>query len=262
MEKGWSELAHICPVNIDRLIAHGKDFDVNLPSKVTRDNLDKSKENLFLARSSLDSMIATLIQILYDKDILKEQEDKILFAWLIDNFGRFMKRLDDQETNIITKHDSVQEVGTLGIAKVSSYAKVLRTAADAIIYESLLKAITEYDRFVPTEKIKKEPRIFFYMLFQILHITLSVMGGLTRESSGQQSKRGMVQNIPTSWQSLMTPQGQEVIKEAYKEDTGIDIDKFGGILDDLEDDLDEEEREVEEEIDGDDSTEDNEEFIQ
>ena len=56
---------------------------------------------------------------------------------------------------------------------------------------------------------------------------------ITREKTGI-SKKGIVQTIPTSWQSLMGGPGQKIIKEGYKEDTGIDVADFEEELETLE----------------------------
>lgn len=236
----WSDLEGKCPMNIERIIKYYKSFQSYLPTRITLNNLNQSKESLFNARSSLDSMITSLIQMLYDKELLQEETDKVLFAWLVDNLGRFMKRLDEQEEHLIVKFDEPTSESRVGISRLSSYMKILRTASDSLIFESLLKATKEYIEIEETENIKKEPRTFLYILFQVLQITLSILGGLAREKTSV-GKKGMIHNIPLSWQSLMSKPGQEVIKEGYKEDTGIDVSKFEDLeLLNTEEDLDEE----------------------
>ncbi len=237
-DKYWSELNYRCPIDLDRIAEYSREFDSNIPNSITLENLDKCKESVLNARAKLDSMITTLIQLLYDNNILNKSEDKIVYAWLIDNMGRYMKRLDDEEFNLVVKLDGpTKEDSEVGISRVSTYSKILKIASDTLIYESLLKATNEYN-----ELKEKLPRKFLYILFQILSITLSIMGGLTREKSGGITKRGMVQTIPTTWQSLMTNKGQEIIKEGYKQDTGINIDDFHEDLKDLsfEEDLEDE----------------------
>jgi len=224
VNKSWSELSHSCPIDISRIEIYAKQFESLLPSKIKKENIDKAKEMVLTARGCFDSMITSLIQILYDRDILKETEDKILFAWLTDNLGRFLKRMDDLEFDLMIKDDEVNG-GSVGISKIASYINLLRTSADSLIYESLLKATNEWKNIKETEEIKKDKRTFLYILFQILHVTLSILGGLTREKTGL-TKRGIVQSIPTTWQSLMSPAGQKIIREGYEKDTGIDLSEF------------------------------------
>lgn len=221
----WSDLQGKCPLNLDRIIRYSKSFESYLPTKITLNNLNQSKEDLFNARSCLDSMINSLIQMLYDKEIFKEETDRILFAWLVDNLGRFMKRLDEQEEHLIVKFDEPTKESRVGISRLSSYMKLLKTASDSLIFESLLKSTKEYENIKETDKIKKEPRTFLYILFLVLQVSLSVFGGLTREKTGL-SKKGMIHSIPLSYPSLMSEKGQEIIKGGYKEDTGIDIKDF------------------------------------
>lgn len=238
INKSWSQLENDCPINIERIIAHAKECESFIPNKVNLTNLDKAKEDVLTARGSFDATITTLVQILHDREILKKGEDKILFAWLVDNLGRYLKKLDDEEFNLIIKLDGPGDESEVGISRVSSYSKILKTALDSLIYESLLKSTKEYNDFEETDEIKKDKKAFLYILFQVLQVTLSIMGGLTRDKTGM-SKRGIVNTIPTSWQSLMSEQGANMVKEGYKEETGVDIDKFDKkSLDFLDGDLD------------------------
>jgi len=221
----WVELEANCPINISRIKRYHNDFNTLLPEKITNENLNQSKERVMSARSCLDSMIITFVQLLYDRNILIEPTDKILYAWLSDNFGRYIKKLDEDEMDFVIKFDEADPAKSMvGISRLSAYAKLLRTTADSLIYESLLKATDEYNELKATEKIKKVPRTFLYILFQVLSITLGVMGGLAREDM-KGSKRGMATTMPLSWQSLMTPGGQELIKDDYTAQTGKKISK-------------------------------------
>lgn len=229
----WSEIEGVCPLDISRVKRYYTSFMSNIPSKITLSKLDQSKESLFDARSNLDSMIVSLVQLLYDKDILKGEADKILYAWLTDNLGRFMRRLDEQEEHLIVKFDEPNRESRVGISRLSSYSKLLKTATESLIYETLLKSTREYNSIEEGGKIEKEPRTFLYILFQVFQVTLSVLGGLTREKTGGINKRGVVQTIPTSWQSLMTRSGEKIIKKGYEEDSGIDVGEFEDTLQEL-----------------------------
>jgi len=234
INKSWSELNYVCPVDIERIITYAKEFESNLPNKITAKNLDSSKEGVLNARANFDSMVTTLTQVLHNKDILKKKEDKILYAWMVDNFGRYMKRLDDEEFNLIIKFDEPKGEGRVGVSRISAYSKLLLTSSDSIIYESLLMATNEYNSIKETDELKKEPRAFLYILFQIIQVTLSVLGGITREKAGTPLKKGTIQTFPLSYQSLMGEEGQKVIKKGFKEETGIDLEKFDEDLDSLE----------------------------
>ena len=79
--------------------------------------------------------------------------------------------------------------------------------------------------------IRKEPRTFLYILFQILQVTLSLLGGLAREGKPIGLKKGSVGSYPTTWQSLMTSKGQKDIAEKHKEETGEDIKVYESMID-------------------------------
>ena len=224
INKSWNELNQRCPIEIGRIINYAKEFESNIPNKITIENLNKSKEGVLNARANFDSMVVTLTQVLHDKEILKNSRDKILFAWLVDNFGRYMKRLDDEEFNLVVKYDEPGKESGVGVSRISAYSKLLITSCDSIIYESLLKATEEYLNFKDTKKLKREPRMFLYILFQILQVTLAVLGGLTREKTGT-LKKGAVQTFPVSSESLMGETGQKLIKKEYEKQTGINLDE-------------------------------------
>lgn len=233
INKSWNELNHVCPIDISRIINYAREFESNLPNKITLENLNQSKEGVLKARANFDSMITTLVQVLHNRDILETKEDKILFAWMVDNFGRYIRRLDDEEFNLIVKFDEPKEEGRVGVSRISSYSKLLITSCDSIIYESLLMATNEYNSLKETTNLKKEPRTFLYILFQIIQVTLSVLGGITREKTGLM-KKGTIQTFPISYQALMGEKGQKLITEGYKQDTGIDLEEIGGDLDTLQ----------------------------
>lgn len=235
--KSWTNLSENCPIDISRVINYAKNCESYIPFAVNLENLDKAKEDIFNARACFNSLLVALMQVLYNREILQKSEDKIMYAWLTDNLGRFMKRLDDEEFNVIVKNDSAQKESLIGVSRIASYSKSLKSAVDSIIYETIFKANKEYRNFKQTDKLKKTPRTYLYILFQIFQVSLAVLGGLTRETSGI-NKRGMIQSMPTSWQSLMMPNGQNVIRQDWKKDNNLeddDLDMFEDELIDGED---------------------------
>ncbi len=52
-DKSWSELSSNCPIDLSRIERYSKEFDSFIPNKVTLENLDKSKKDVFDARSCL-----------------------------------------------------------------------------------------------------------------------------------------------------------------------------------------------------------------
>ena len=91
------------------------------------------------------------------------------------------------------------------------------------------------------DEIKKNARLFLYILFQILQITLAVLGGVAREEKVGGFKRSP-QGMPMDWQSLMSSdKGKEIIGDNYKKETGVDLDSFGTDLDIMSEPEEEEE---------------------
>jgi len=127
-----------------------------------------------------------------------------------------LKRVDEKEEQWLIRYDEVGNTSNLvGISRLSAYAKLMRTISNSVIYESIYRANYEYRHLQGNEKLKKEPRTYLYILFQILNVTLAVSGAITREDKGL-NRKGTVMNFPTSYQSLMGNAGQNLIKRGYE----------------------------------------------
>jgi len=238
----WIDLRERSPIDISRLVSHSQGFNSSVGIRISVRNLDNAKKSLMDARIKLDLMLTSLQQLLYDRTILKGRTDEVLYGWLIDNIGRYLKTLDEKEEELLIKYDEVNSpIKRVGVARLSAYSKALRLASESLIYESLSKAISEYEKidekgmkikyYIEKEGkniekeiiIIKEPRTFLYILFQVLQVTLSLLGGLAREGKPIGLKKGSVGSYPTTWQSLMTIKGQREIAEKNKEETGEEI---------------------------------------
>ncbi|MCX6748701.1 MAG: hypothetical protein NT076_03780 [Candidatus Pacearchaeota archaeon] len=237
----WVDLRENCPIDIERLVSYAREFDSNASVRISYSNIEKAKNSLIDARGNLDLMITTMHQILYDRTILKTRVDEVLHGWLVDNLGRFMKNIDLKEQQLVIDYDDPDPKNSrIGKSRLLVYSKILKTSAQSLIYESILKAEKEYKKIdekaeakkEEKDRIKKEPRTFFYILFQVLQITLSVLGGLTREKTATGAKPGMVSTNPTSWQSLISSNGQQRIAEEHKENTG-EVIETGGVPEEL-----------------------------
>lgn len=220
----WVEIKEYAPIKLDRVVYYGRLFESQVGVKISQNNLDKAKKSLLEARGSLDLMITTLHQLLYDRKILKEKTDEVIYMWMVDNLGRYQKRLDQNEEDLIISSDNPnQGLSNVGVSRLSTYAKLLKLSSTSIVFETLIKSIKEYYSFEEEENIKREPRTFLYILFQILSVTLSSLGGITREEK-KIGQKGSFNTFPGGWKGLMEKPGQEGIKEGYKEETGQDIE--------------------------------------
>lgn len=221
----WVDLEKDCPIPIDRIVGYSKDFESDI--SINFEDMSKAKESLFQARCDLDMMITSLIQLLYDRELLKDKEDIILFGWLKDDLGRFMKKLDEKESEMLLDQEFVDpSKDRITVSRLSAYSKILKISSYSLIYETILKSTKEYNSFEETENLKREPRTFLYILFHLLQVTLSVLGGLTREKTGVMSKRGVINNFPMDWRGLMTDKGKHTINESFKQETGLDSSDF------------------------------------
>jgi len=211
----WVDLRERSPIDISRLVSHANTFNSYVGVRINIQNLNRAKKSLIDARAELELVFTTLQQVLYDREILKSQVDQILYGWLIDNIGRYQKDLDDKEEELLVKFDEVNsEIKRVGISRLASYAKSLKIAQQ-LIYESLLKSIEEYAKLPDEGDIKKELRTFLYILFHVLQITMASVGGMTRKGSHSPLKKGQVGSFPTTWQSLVSNNGQKKIADKH-----------------------------------------------
>jgi len=229
---GWSKLKELCPVDISRIVSLHHKFESYLPASVRLDNINECKELVITARGYLDEMISVLIQLLYDKRMLKDREDFMLYSLLMENFARYLKFLDSKEDFYITRMDT-SKLDLTGVSQISAYAKLLRNSVDILIFETLANATKEY-----LLQDKNEPKIFLYIFFQTLHVTLNVVGGITREKVRGKREGSLLTNMPIDYNFLMSDKGKDLIKKSYEEETGLkDLDDLEFIIEgDLEED--------------------------
>lgn len=226
----WTGLKERCPLDISRLITHENSFNCFVNVKISITNINKAKKSLLDARGELDIIVVALQQILHNREILRAKTDEFLYSMLIDNIGRYFGRLDEKEEELLVKYDEINnDIKRVGISRVASYAKLLKTT-NCIIYEAFSKAIIEWENFKETEEIKKDNRTFLYIFFDIFQISLSSIGGIAREVKSPSSKKGQTNSTPTTlssygnylntWQDNLSEKGQKKIAEEYKKETG------------------------------------------
>lgn len=222
----WVELREYCPIGVDRIVHYANDFEALVNVRISESNLNKAKRSLIEARGKLDLMITTLNQLLYDRKVLENRVDEVLHLWLLDNLGRVLKQIDKLEADLMVDYDNPDpDKSRIGISRLSSYAKTLRTFEQSIIFETLLKATKEYWSFDEKEGIERKPKTFLYIMFHILQITLFTLGSISRTSSGSGSvsKKETANYYPGTWEGMLKKEGQKRIVEAHKEETGEEI---------------------------------------
>lgn len=239
----WIEMEEISPIDLTRVKSYARDFESQISLGINLKNLEFVKNRLFEARNSLDLLITTLIQVLYDPQALTQPEDRVLFAWLKDDLGRFLQTLDETENSLVVAMDSPnRNLSRVGISRLSAYSKELKNAYQSL-YEALIKSLKEYHTFPETETIKRDKRSFIYILFHVMQITMSLLGSITRKPNTPLGKRGTVSAYPQTWNGLMSKEGQKEISAGYKQDTGSDLpnipssfleEKEGGMSGDMD----------------------------
>lgn len=194
----WNELQEKAPVDLRNIISLARDIENKIRIKLN--NIEKSKENILLARARFDVIIRLLLSLLRDKKILEKETDKILFVMFQENFARILKRLDEIEENRILNLAKNVDIGNLTV-----YAEEIESILYGDLYFPLLKASEE----------AKNPREFFYVLFEIISLNVGVFGGITREKrTGIKLTSGLgTQSYVPTYKELLSPEGQKKIEE-------------------------------------------------
>lgn len=219
----WADIKNDCPLDITPLVEHARKFGFKISVRISSHNIDRAKRALTDARGEFDLMVNVLVQMFYDRDILKSQIDEILYGWFKDNIGRFLSSLDEKEQRFVISHEK-----DIGLSRLAAFQKLLKVSSEALVYQSLEKSIHEYNK-IPENSNQKNSRTFLYIFFQVVQSTLNSLGGLTREGTGTGSKKGTVSSLPTTYQSLMSKSGAEKIAKKHEEETGEKI-KVDNIL--------------------------------
>lgn len=220
----WADLEEHCPISIQRIGYYYSKFRSRSSMPVSNVIfLEYAKESLIEARGSLDMMLTTLMQNLYDNEMYQERTDIVLFQWLQGDIKDLINFVNDREQSLIITKDYT--TGSLiGITHVASYIKIMNNIASAV-FESLVKATREYNN-VPEEgfgEIKKDKRMFLYILFQVIRVSFSVLSGYTKESAESIKKRNILNSMNAPYTSMMTKTGQTKIEDAYTKQTGQEL---------------------------------------
>jgi len=156
----WVDLRENCPVDISRLIKYANSFNSRVGVKISTLNIVKAKRSLIEAKGYLDLMIVALNQLLYDRTILKNNTDIVLHGWLMENLGRLMKDIDEQEKELLIVYDGIKsEPDRVGVSRLSAYAKLLKLASQSVVFESLVKSTEEYNKLIEGQEILSEEKI-------------------------------------------------------------------------------------------------------
>lgn len=243
MGVSWVLLDQVCPLDIKEFISKAKPIDNALSFTPDLEKLDQYKMSLLKTKSDVEILIGEFISLLQSPELQRTVIDNVLYDFLKKDLSGYVGLIDEKQEQHIEVHDGEIRAG---VGRTMAFRGVLRVAIYGIIYGSLYEASIEYNKLPekfmvkerkPTTKtIQTEQSIettqseeetekeeikgkntFLRILFHILSIKLSVLGGLDRRKSS--TKR---YTAPT-WRNTYTKEGKEQIAKSYKEQTGEDI---------------------------------------
>ena len=229
LRNSMEELKQICPVELSSLETHTTDFFRYVSIRFSEHkDMEKNKENLIKARGEFDLFMTKIISLLYCEDILKTEIDRGLFAFLKDDVGRYMRKLDENEEHLLITFDG-RDDNRVSTSRLSSYARILRTGME-MFYSALKHASEEYNNLDKKVKVKNKDgteteidvdlNVFLRILFLILSVDLSMHGGVSTQKS---SSKGILSTTPTTWRAMFTDQGQTAVKEEFRDRYGKEL---------------------------------------
>ncbi len=204
-------LKHFCPISLERFCHHTRNFDINIETSF---DFEVARKDLIRARMDLDLLVSSILQSLYDSSAIRKTSDKIQLEKLETKMEMLTRGLNKAEDALVTT-EMYNEEKKITFAQLHIYTRKLKSVRNVFV-ESLIASTKEYYRFEETEKIKKEPRTFLYILFSILDISLPTV---STSDSKVDTPKNIYQkgafSVPMSWQGSMSKKGQELIKDKY-----------------------------------------------
>ena len=216
----WFDLQQHCPIDLRTVRRYYEDFNSKNSAMFRHHKyIDLVKEQLISARGDLDLLIASIMQVIYDRNLLTKPQDLYLYEMLKKNMSLLLFYVNQQEWKLITVHDDPMYMKSLiGSARLSAYSKIMQNIAEAI-YNSLMKATEEYYNFKETDKLKREPRTFLYILYQILQVTFATLGGYSEENA-KANKQPIPFGYSMPYSYAASDNAKENIKEAFEDNMG------------------------------------------
>lgn len=199
IQTNWTQLSNksIVPLNDIAKIATRIELRLNAIKQGRR-----PPNSLMDVRSGLNVLISALISILHKDDVIQSKSDIELFKMFEDNFGRIIKVLDEKEDML----NSALKNGNMSIMLDSRGLSYI-TELESIFYGSIYYPIKR-----TLERKPKDSREFFYNLYEIMNINVSLFGAESR-LKGKSSGRADIP--PISAKTLMSDKGQEKLGKNF-----------------------------------------------
>lgn len=219
----WANLKSFCPIDLSDLDKHITEIELVINTQITLDNLEEQKERLIMASGELEILMTRLLTLLYDHKILKTEVDKAIYSFLKDDVSRYLGMIDEKQNQLLEVFDGKND-GRVGIGRTSAFKKVIQVSLYGVVYYSLTFSSVEYVNIKETEEIKKDLDTFLRILFLVLSISMSTVGGLPRAKSGGGILSKGHFSSPTTWRTMFTKEGVDDVKKEYKERYGDNLD--------------------------------------
>ena len=228
----WVQLRNICPINIDEIIKQAGEIEVMLNVTIDKDNIDKAKHTLIMASSEIEIMMAKFVSLLYDIDLIKTEIEQAIYDFLRDDLSRYLAIIDEKQNKLVDNYYDGEE--KTGIGRITAFKKVLYTALYGIFYNTLQFASVEYINLPKKDGDEKEIKDFLRVLFLVMAINLSTLGGLTRTKGTSAGRGTQGQNqvgfthrsIFPSRNQIFGEEGDEIIRQEFKHRHGEDLPKI------------------------------------
>jgi len=235
----WVDFIDKVPIDLSKIHDYVKNFKCNVSINITINNINNSKLSLIEARGDIEVISSLLVQLFKDSSIITDKTEEGIIKQLCDDFARVIKNLRDIESTLMIKFDEPNqgEWGSrVGISRLGAYARYLKNIFKLAIEEPLFQELKKWDGL---DKSKKNQKIFIFLFFERLQMTMSVFGSEVMEKGQKRIKSISPQDLKQLIDGKRTDTKKEkkgkMDKEEEQEDEEIDEEEID------EEEIDEEE---------------------
>lgn len=247
LEKGY-------PIDISSIIKNAKRFETMC--RIIPEDIRRTQENISDSKGVLVLIFGNLISLLRSLGLIKSEMEKDTFIKMNRDLNRCLGLIDKSEKErIISKGDEVS------FYDLSAFKTELWTAYLSIAMDNLLESKKIYiNKIKEDERIKDKERALFYVLYELISTSASVIYGADRMSASGSSSQGTYSS-PGGWENFYVKSilnkfkkqknpSQEGLKDSddksktKKEESDEDYDFLS--LENLDEEGDEEDEDLEE----------------
>ena len=204
----WVPLKQKCPIEIEGIINRAEECYNDLRVYEGEDN-ETIRLRLILLKSKLYSIVSTMLGIVHRKEVLKKEQDEIVFYRLQENYGRLLGNLDEiYKEKLLSTNEETQ------LIEMMMFVNEATSFLISTIYQPLKNAI---------EISENNKERFVYAFYHSLALNLGVFGSIARGKVDFTGKPNLkeIQNYIPMYEDMISKKGQDDLKKEYDDQIKI-----------------------------------------